>query len=121
MKMDLTLLFNRIVLSALMMTHGYPKLLKLFSENPSFSNPIGIGEIPTLVLAVFSEFIAPVFIILGYKTKLFSFFPIATMVVAAFVVHLDDPFGRKEKAVLYLIGYMIVFLLCPGKYSIDKK
>ena len=97
MKMDLTLLFNRIVLSALMMTHGYPKLLKLFSENPSFSNPIGIGEIPTLVLAVFSEFIAPVFIILGYKTKLFSFFPIATMVVAAFVVHLDDPFGRRKR------------------------
>ena len=39
----------------------------------------------------------------------------------AFVVHLDDPFGRKEKAVLYLVGYMIIFLLGPGKYSIDKK
>ena len=47
MKLDITLLFNRIALSALMMTHGYPKLLKLFSENPSFSNPIGIGELPT--------------------------------------------------------------------------
>ena len=43
------------------------------------------------------------------------------MVVAAFVVHFDDPFGRKEKAVLYLVGYMIIFLLGPGKYSIDKK
>lgn len=121
MKLDLTLLFNRIILSVLMMTHGYPKLLKLFSENPSFSNPIGIGELPTLILAVFAEFIAPVFIIVGFKTKLFSFFPITTMVVAAFVVHFDDPFGRKEKAVLYLIGFMIIFLLGPGKYSVDKK
>ena len=86
MKLDISLLFNRVALSLLMLTHGYPKLIRLFSENPTFSNPIGIGEFPTLVLAVFSEFIAPIFIIIGYKTKLFSFFPLVTMLVAGFIV-----------------------------------
>ena len=94
---------------------------KLFSENPSFSNPIGIGEIPTLILAVFAEFIAPIFIIIGYKTKFFSIFPIATMIVAGFIVHFDDPFPRKEKALLYLAGFIVIFLMGAGKYSTDKK
>lgn len=120
MKLDISLLFNRVALSLLMLTHGYPKLIRLFSENPTFSNPIGIGEFPTLMLAVFSEFIAPIFIIIGYKTKLFSFFPLVTMLVAGFIVHFDDPLKSKEKALLYLIGFILIFLLGPGKYSIDK-
>ncbi len=121
MKLDITLLFNRVTFSLLMLTHGYPKLIKLFSENPTFSNPIGIGEFPTLVLAVFSEFIAPIFVIVGYKTKLFSFFPLVTMLVAGFVVHFDDPLKSKEKALLYLVGFTVIFFLGPGKYSFDKK
>ena len=121
MNKNITLLFTRISFSFMMITHGYPKLIKLFSENPSFSNPIGIGEIPTLTLAVFTEFIAPIFIIIGYKTKFFSVFPIITMIVAGFIVHFDDPFSRKEKAILYLVGFIIIYLLGPGKYSIDKK
>ena len=118
---NIALLIARISFSLSMMTHGYPKLIKLFSENPSFSNPIGIGEIPTLILAVFAEFIAPIFIIIGYKTKFFSIFPIATMIVAGFIVHFDDPFSRKEKALLYLAGFIVIYLMGAGKYSIDKK
>jgi putative oxidoreductase len=68
-----------------------------------------------------AEFIAPIFIIIGYKTKIFTLLPMLTMVIAVFVVHLDDPFKRKELALLYLIGFLIVFLMGPGKYSINKK
>ena len=109
MNTNITLLITRIVFSLSMMTHGYPKLLNLFSDNPSFGNPIGIGEIPTLIIAVLAEFIAPIFIIIGYRTKIFTLLPIVTMVIAAFVVHLDDPFKRKELALLYLVGFLIIF------------
>jgi putative oxidoreductase len=44
----------------------------------------------------------------------------ATMLVAAFIVHLDDPFKRKELALLYLVGFLIIFLMGPGKYSVNK-
>lgn len=113
MNTNITLLITRIVFSLSMMTHGYPKLLNLFSDNPSFGNPIGIGEIPTLIIAVLAEFIAPIFIIIGYRTKIFTLLPIVTMVIAAFVVHLDDPFKRKELALLYLVGFLIIFLMGP--------
>jgi|TARA_B110000305_G_scaffold241669_1_gene316872 putative oxidoreductase len=121
MNTNIALLFSRLAFSLSMLTHGYPKLIKLFSESPTFGNPIGLGEFPTLILAVLAEFIAPIFIIVGYKTKIFALLPIATMVVAAFIVHNGDAFQRKELALLYLIGFLIIFLLGPGKYSMDKK
>ena len=119
---NIALLLIRIVFAGSMLYgHGLSKFYRLIEGNLSFANPIGIGEAPTLVLAVFSEFFAPLFILIGYKTKIFSFFPAATMFVAAFIVHLSDPFARKEKAILFLIGFIVIMMMGPGKYSIDRK
>jgi putative oxidoreductase len=118
---NLTLLLLRITFSgAMIYGHGLGKLNKIIDGNLKFSDPIGIGEIPTLYLAVFSEFIAPIFIIIGFKTKFFSFFPAATMFVAIFIVHLGDPFSRIEKAVLFLAVFVVLMINGPGKYSFDK-
>ena len=119
---NIALLILRVVFAGSMLYgHGLGKLNRLLEGNLSFSNPLGIGEIPTLILAVFSEFLAPIFIIIGYKTKFFSFFPAATMFVAAFIVHWGDPFGRVEKALLFLTVFVILMMTGPGKYSIDRK
>ena len=119
---NIALLILRVVFAGSMLYgHGLGKLNRLLEGNLSFSNPLGIGEIPTLILAVFSEFLAPIFIIIGYKTKFFSFFPVATMFVAAFIVHWGDPFGRVEKALLFLTVFVILMMTGPGKYSIDRK
>ena len=119
---NIALLILRVVFAGSMLYgHGLNKLNRLIEGDLSFANPIGIGEAPTLVLAVFSEFLAPLFILVGYKTKVFSFFPAATMFVAAFIVHLSDPFARKEKAILFLIGFIVIMMMGPGKYSIDRK
>ena len=119
---NIALLLIRIVFAGSMLYgHGLSKFYRLIEGSLSFANPIGIGEAPTLVLAVFSEFLAPLFILIGYKTKIFSFFPAATMFVAAFIVHLSDPFARKEKAILFLIGFIVIMMMGPGKYSIDRK
>ena len=72
-------------------------------------------------MCIRDRFIAPIFILIGYKTKFFSFFPAATMFVAAFIVHMGDPFGRVEKALLFLAVFVILMLTGPGKYSIAKK
>jgi len=119
---NIALLILRLVFAGSMIYgHGLGKLNKLISGDLSFGNPIGIGETPTLILAVFSEFFAPIFILIGFKTKFFSFFPAATMFVAAFIVHMGDPFGRVEKALLFLAVFTVLMLTGPGKYSIDKK
>ena len=68
------LLLLRVGFSIGLMTHGYGKLLRVWDGNFKFGDPLGIGSAPSLVLAAFGEFIAPIFILIGWKTKLFSIF-----------------------------------------------
>ncbi len=118
---DVGLAFFRISMSAMMITHGLPKFQKLVSGDFTFGDPIGIGAAPSLFLAVIGEFICPILIIIGYKVRLASIPVVITMLVAAFIAHSADPFGTKEKALLFLISFVTIALLGPGKFSIDKK
>ncbi|WP_222984269.1 DoxX family protein [Flagellimonas meishanensis] len=111
----------RILPSAFMLTHGYPKLMKLVNGNTEFANPFGIGEAPTLFLAVIAEFVCPVLMIIGFKTRWAAIPAAIAMFVAAFMIHAADPFATKEKALLFLVFFVVIFLLGPGKYSVDKR
>jgi putative oxidoreductase len=115
------LAFLRISAAALMLTHGIPKLQNLLSGNLEFGDPLGIGGAPSLFLAIIGEFVCPILIIVGYKTRWAAVPTAITMAVAAFIVHGADPFQTKEKALLFLICFVAIILLGPGKYSIDKK
>ncbi|MFD2585489.1 DoxX family protein [Croceitalea marina] len=116
------LVLLRIVPSAFMLfAHGLPKFQKLIAGDFEFPDPLGIGASPSLFLTVIGEFIAPILIIVGYKTRIATLPAAATMFVAAFVVHGADPFGKKELALLYLTFFIVIAMLGPGKYSLDKK
>jgi putative oxidoreductase len=118
---DLALLVVRIFVGLTMLTHGYPKFGKLTGEGPmDFGDPLNIGPGPSLVLTVFAEFICSFFIIAGLGTRLAVIPLMITMLVAAFVVHQTDGFGKQEMAVLYLLIYFILFMTGSGKYSIDR-
>ncbi|GMN05085.1 DoxX family protein [Croceitalea sp. MTPC5] len=112
----------RIVPSAIMaFVHGLPKLQNLLNGNFEFPNPIGIGAAPSLFLTVIGEFVAPILIIIGFKTRIAAVPALITMLVAAFITHGADPFAKKELAVLFAVFFAVIFLVGPGKYSIDKK
>ena len=117
---DFGLLLMRAFFSLGMMTHGYGKFLKVIQGDFEFGDPIGIGPKLSLILTVIAEFIAPILIILGWKTRMAILFPTITMIVAFFIVHDGDPFSRKEKAFVYLIAFLTLYFTGPGKYSLDK-
>ena len=117
----LALLILRIGFGGFMLTHGIPKIERLFESPVKFTDPFGIGDTATLILTIFGEVVAPIFIIIGYKTKLASIPSIITMAVAAFVIHAKDDLGTKEHALLFMIAFIAIFLAGPGKYSVDKK
>mgnify|MGYP000524493393 CR=1 FL=1 len=114
------LLLLRLGFSGLMLTHGIPKIERLFNSPVEFPDPLGIGALWSLLLTLLGEVVAPILIIIGLKSRYASIVALITMLVAAFVVHADDPFGQKEKALLYALGFLVVFLAGPGKFSIDK-
>lgn len=119
---DLGKLVLRVGMGGLMLTHGYPKMLRLFSgEEIQFGDPLGIGVYLSFVLVVFAEFICSILVIIGYKTRLAVIPLIFAMMVAAFIVHMDDPFSRMEKPLMYIVGFVVIFLIGPGFYSIDDR
>ena len=110
----------RVLSAAFMLTHGYPKLLKLFAGGEiKFGDPIGIGPVASLVLVVFSEVVCVILTGLGLLTRLSSIPVIITMLVAAFIAHGPDPFGRKEMALLYLLVFTTLLVFGAGRYSLD--
>ena len=121
LKHDIGLALLRIVPSALLLTHGIPKFQKLITGDFDFPDPVGIGATPTLFIAVLGEFFCPILVILGFKTRWAAILPILVMAVAAFIVHAPDPLGDKEKALLFLGSYIAIYLLGPGKFSLDKR
>lgn len=113
------LLILRVGFSGMMLTHGIPKINKLFESPIKFADPIGVGEPLSLILTLIGEVVAPILILVGFKTKLAAIPAIVTMFVAAFVVHGSDAIDVKEKAILYLIAFIAIFFAGAGKYSID--
>ena len=119
--LDVWLLLLRLGVGAFMLTHGLPKLERLLEGNAQgFPDPIGLGATLSLVLTIFAEVICSVLIMLGLATRLASLPLIFTMLVAVFIVHVDDPFSRMEMGLLYLLIYFTLLVLGSGKYSVDR-
>ena len=115
------LLLFRIGFSASMLTHGYGKFMKVLAGDFSFGDPIGIGPTASLILCAIAEFIAPIFLIVGWKTRWFSLIAVINMLVAFIIAHDGDPFSKKEKSFLFLIAFVVLYFTGPGKYSIDRQ
>lgn len=117
---DVGLLFLRLGLAGAMLTHGLPKLQKLLGDEPiNFADPFGIGAVPTLLMAVLGEVLAPLFVIVGYKTRLASIFVAVTMGVAFFIIHAGDSFADREMAFVYFVGFVALFFLGGGKLGLS--
>lgn len=115
------LLLLRVGFSVGLMTHGYGKFMKVIKGNFEFGDPIGIGPTFSLILASIGEFIAPILILIGWKTRIASLFPIITMLVAFAIAHDGDPFSTKEKSFVYLIAFLTLYFTGPGKYALGKE
>jgi len=121
-KIDLGLLILRVGLSAMMLTHGISKFTDFVGGDTAIAgDPIGLGTFISSILVLIAEFIAPILIIIGLKTRLMAIPVIIAMGVAVFIAHAGDPIGDKEMAILYLVGFTSIALMGAGRYSLDRK
>jgi len=118
---DVAILILRLGAAALILTHGFSKLMKILDGDFGFMDPIGIGATTSLFLVTFAEFFCALFLLLGFFTRGALIPLIINFLVIIFIAHGDDPFGRKELPLLYLTSFITLFLTGPGKLSLDEK
>ena len=102
------------------MTHGIPKVKMIIAGDLTFGDPIGLGPETSLVLVAFAEAVCGLLVILGLGTRWATIPLIIAMGVAALIHHTADPFGTKEKPLLFLIIFITLLLTGGGKYSLDR-
>lgn len=103
----------------MMLPYGYGKIVNYdkYAEN-FFGDPIGIGDIPSLWLTIFTQTICPIMLLLGFQTRLSASILAFNMLIAV-KYHFFDPFSIKVLPTLFLGLYLIQILLGAGRYSLD--
>jgi len=119
---DLGLLLVRIVLGAAMIYfHGWNKLMNFDSLFHTFYNPIGVGSEVSYVLVTYFETFGSLFIILGLYARLNAIGMAIIMFIGFFIVNNMHLNGNGELALVYGVGFLLIFLNGAGAYSIDRK
>ena len=121
MRVDIGLLILRLGFGGLMLVaHGWPKLANFTNMSGSFADPIGVGSTMSLTLAVFAEFFCAIALMAGVMTRWVSIPLLFTMLIAAFVVHANDPFRVQEFPLLFAIAFLTLIFTGGGRFSVDS-
>jgi putative oxidoreductase len=124
-RVDLALLVLRLWMgTSLFLKHGLGKLLGYSEMVTSFPDPLHIGAHASLAISLLSDGICSILVILGLATRWSSLLIFVNIFVAwATVVHFQF-FGHAATAgeliLLYLGGFLSIFLAGPGRYSLDS-
>lgn len=108
---------------ALLCLHGWGKLMNFSTMATRFADPFGIGQTPSLVLAIFGELVCSALLVAGLFTRVAALGSGLTMLTAFYYAHGARLTGQNngEMAFLYLGVYVALFIAGAGKYSADAK
>jgi putative oxidoreductase len=114
------LLVARVIFGLLLFSHGVQKLMNFQEMSAVFPDPLGVGSAISLSLAIFGEMLCSLAFIFGILYRLSMIPMMFTMCVAFFVIHGNDPFSVKELPLVYLVVFILMYIVGPGKYSVDR-
>ena len=112
------ILFVRIFFGALFLMHGLDKMMNFNQLSMTYPSVFGLGSYTTLMLAVFCEFACSIFLMAGMLTRIVLIPMVISMAVAFFDIH-DGMMPEGELSLIYLIVFLGVFIVGPGRFSVD--
>lgn len=113
------MLLLRIGMAGLMLPHGYDKLVKFATYKKDFMNFLGLSPTVSLAMLVFAEFFCAFLLIIGLFSRLATIPLIIAMTVALMEAHKGLIFSEGEHAALYIVGFLVILIVGPGKISVD--
>ena len=117
---NIALFLLRVTLSCLIcLDHGIPKIINFSAWRSQFYNLFHIGSSTTLVLSIFAEVFAAMFLVLGLFSRLAALLLVINMLFAAFIYHQGQPIKDYEDAIIFFFGFLTILLVGPGKISVD--
>jgi putative oxidoreductase len=113
--------------TTLCLKHGWEKAFDFHTMATNttlpFPNLFHLGTVPTLVIALISDFVCSILIVLGLGTRFAAVIAFANIGVAWAMVHHFSFFGPRadhgEIIVLFLGAMISILLTGPGRYSLD--
>ncbi|HMP30448.1 MAG TPA: DoxX family protein [Saprospiraceae bacterium] len=124
---DLGLLVLRVSIGGLMVLHGIKKISADISFIKELVVKIGL-PVFTSYGVFLGELIAPIMILIGYKTRFASLIFFLTCLFIIFVAHPSDIFKlneyggwQLELVGLYAFGSLALMFAGGGKYAITKE
>ena len=115
---SLFLLAMRLFLGILFMIHGFDKLNHYSELSTVFADPLGIGSRLSLILVLFSELVCSAVFMLGFLYRL-GMIPMIIDMLVAFVFAHHGSLAQGELALVYLLSFILMYAVGPGRYSID--
>ncbi|CAN5151539.1 DoxX family protein [soil metagenome] len=121
---DLAKLLLRITCGGILLFHGWHKV---FVEVEHVKQMVSDAGLPEFFAYgnIIGEFVAPIMVIIGFKTRIGALILAFNMLMSILLVHSDiifsiNDFGgwMVETNMLYLMTAMVIFFLGAGKYSI---
>ena len=116
---DSAILFMRIFIGAMMLTHGIGKLQNYNAIVNSFPDPLGIGSAVSFTLITLTEVGCSVLIIMGLFTRLATLPLIFGMYVATFIAFPEKTFAEGELSFVYMGIYIMLLVSGGGRYALD--
>ncbi len=116
---DLAILFMRIFVGAMMLTHGIGKLQDYNAIVNAFPDPLGIGSATSFTLITLTEVGCSALLIMGLMTRLSTMPLIVGMFVATFIAFPDKSFAEGELSFIYMGIYVMLLISGGGRYAID--
>ncbi len=124
---DVGLLILRLSVGVLMLLHGIPKLI----HGLDFIQQLLVSKgMPGFIAygVYLGEIVAPLLIIIGYKTRIAAVVFVINMLTIIGLMHTQDIFAfgeyggmKLELIYLYLSGTLALFFTGAGKYAVSRK
>jgi putative oxidoreductase len=116
---DLAALVLRIGFGFVMsVNHGYVKLMHYHEWKTDFTSFMGLDGAISLSLAIFAELVCSILLLVGLCTRL-ALLPLLIAMAVIFQSHNWDLLGEGELGTSFLIGYLAILAVGPGRYSLD--